>query len=779
MKRFLLLALIAVSFVASAFADRTGTMKIRGVNCEYDTLIHRHVGPGVTFTQFQFNEMNIGGFIPYKMRIHLLTIDMTNPYNRLSPYMAEDKYYECATQEQEVRRQVRQGLKPFASVNGFDFLQSPPSSQEPYKYMESRYHLVNEGLIRYENNSTSIRYYTDASKKGHLDYLTMKAKVTSSKGASVEIGQINHFRDHARKNNKLALFCNGMDKAKDTNPADGMEVFLKGNDILVGANQLQVVKKKTGCGSPIDKGQHVITGVGTEIESFLNSLEEGETVSIEIGYIDAAGNSVVPSNTYTSFNPNCVRNGVAHGDPRSNVAYSATGVSKDGNTVFLADLEVSLNSEAPLRCLEDFLIEVGAWNACYNDGGPSAEMTVDGQFVTNNSIGGGFNGRYTPNGIMLYSTAPNDNDLVSIECENLSKKELTVGDSFKLKLFGYNQYGEMINDQVVQHNWVDIKCPQGLGEINSDGKFTATKAGKGEIIVSLRGHGTQVTIPLVVDEQKSLIISPSKVFTGEGRTVQLSVKYVYGSVVTDVDPSQVRWWIDGKYVVSSCNNGLVVPYMDGHATLTAYYNDLSATATVEVENLESEDISYIELTDKVTSAENINLQLASVPHSIYIETLSSGSQIVSLKYRTGENDIESILDNNGDGTINHTTIALDYDNPETYPVTVKSVSPSNTEIKRLIAVYTGLPSGINDLYEDLGSHFEFSRSGDNLTLINCSIATDISATVYSFDGTKLAAVQTYLPEAGSCTVDVKKSEPIIVRVQTKNGVSVFKLTSEQ
>lgn len=778
MKKIFLLAFIAVSFITSAVAERIGTMKIRGVDCQYDTLIYRHVGPGVTYTLFQFNNMKIGGSIPYKMRTHLLTIDMSNPYNRLSPYMSGDIYYEYATQEQEVSRQKRQGLKPVASVNGIDFVQVMPAYGEPYQYMETRYNLVTEGLIRYEDDVNRVRYYTDASNRGNLAGLTMKAKVTSANGASAMIGQINHNRDFVRDKNRLALFCNNMLTAKDTNPYDGVEVFLKGDAIKVGTNQLVVLRKEDGCGQLIERNQHVITGVGTEMEAFLNGLEVGETVTIDVDYTDAAGNAVVPSNTYTAFNANCVKNGVSYGDARTNVAYTATGVSKDGNTVYLADLEISEYSNPPLRCLEDFLIEVGAWNACYNDGGPSAEMTVDGKFVTNNSIGGGFNGRYCPNGVMVYSVAPDDTELVSVECADPSMKKLKVGESFTLKLYGYNQYGEMIDDQAVQNGKVEITCPNEIGTISSDGKFTATKAGVGVITVGVKNQGIQVRIPIDVGNQTGLIISPSSIFTGEDRAVQLSAKYVSGTEITDVDPALITWYSDEPNVVSNCDNGLVTPFMDGFATITASYQGVSATATVEVENLEDYGTEYIEFTDQLPSSGNLNLRLPSVPRSIYIETKPVGDETITLSYTAGENEIEKVLENQGAGSINRETIDLDYDAVDTYPVTVKSISPADIEIKRLIAVYTGLPSGISNLHVDKSSHFEFSRSGESLTLINCSSATDVLVSVYSLSGAKFAEKQAYLSEAGSCTLEVKMSEPIVVRVQTNNGVQVYKLAGE-
>lgn len=779
MKRFLLLALLAVSVVCSAMAERIGTMNIRGVACQYDTLIHRHVGPGVTYTQFQFNDMKIGGTIPYEMRTHLLTIDMTNQYNQLSPYLADGTYFQCHDQVNEVNRRKKLGLKPFASVNGIDFVQSPPLSTEPYTYMETKWNLVEEGYIWYEADAPRVRYYTDASRKGNIGGLTMKAKVTSSKGVSAEIGQINHYRDHARKNNKLALFCNGVGKAKDTRPTDGVEVLLQGDGIHVGDNQLSVVQKKAGCGTSIPQGQCVITGVGTELEAFLNSLEEGETVTIEIDYVDAAGNAVVPSNTYTSFIANCVKNGVPYGDPRTNVAYSATGVSKDGNTVYLADLEISSYSNAPLRCLEDFLIEIGAWNACYNDGGPSAEMTIDGKFVTNSSVGFGFNGRYTPNGIMVYSVAPDDLEIVSVECADPSPKKLNIGDSFTLSLYGYNQYGEMIDEQAVQNSKVEISCPKELGTISSDGKFTANHIGSGVITIGVKNHGTQVSIPINVENHQDLIISPSNVFTGENRSVQLYAEIRSMTEVIEVDPALIEWSADDEYVVSSCSNGLVVPYMDGYSTITATYQGLSATVDVEVENLEEEGTEYIEFTDQLPSSGNLNLRLPSVPRSIYIETRPVGDETITLTYSTGENEIRKVLENPGAGLISRETIELDYDAVDTYPVTVNNVRPATTEIVRLIAVYTTEPyTGISNLHVDKSSLFEFSRSGESLTLINCSSATDVLVSVYSLSGVKLAEKQSYLSAAGSCTFEVKMSEPVIVRVQTNNGVQVYKLAGE-
>lgn len=776
MKRFLLFAYILTFIVASAMAERIGTMRINRVECKYDTLVHRHVGPGVTYTQFQFKEMKITSGIPYKMRVHLFTIDMTNQYNRVSPYMSMDTYYESATQEQEVRRHRRLGMKPFATVNGCAFVQSPPGPGEPHGYMETINHLVTDGLIRYEAEGSSTRYYTDDFKKGNVSNLAMKATVTSSRGATAEIGQINHYRDFVRNKNKLALFCNDMSSAKDTRPEDGVEVFLKGDPIRVGTNKLQVVRRIGGCGDYIEKGQCVITGVGAEMEAFLNGLESGETVTIDVNYVDAKGKSVLPTDTYTAFIANCVKEGVAAGWAKENYAISATGVSRNGNTLYLADLEISPNSNAPCRCLEDFLIAVGAWNACYNDGGPSAEMTVDGKFVTYNSIGGGFNGRYCPNGVMMFSTAPADYELASLECDDPSMKNLQVGETFDIKLYGYNKYGEMIDDYAVMNHNVEVSCLEDIGEIDEYGTFTATKDGYGTIVVTMNGE-TQLQIPIVVGRLgEKLIITPSSVFTGEYRPVQLKVKYTFGETVTDLDPSLLKWSTDAPYVVSSCSDGLITPYVDGYATVTAKFNTVSATIGVEVENLEADDIPYIDLTDYVTTASDIDLQLPSVPHALLVETRSTEDSIrIELKYVAGGKDCVAELRNEGKYMLNIDTVGFAYDAPDTYPIVIKSLSPETAKIKRLVAIYTGYPTALNDLQVEESKQFEFSRSGEILTMTNRSDATSVKVTVYSISSAKLAEAQTELPDGGSCSLTVNTTGPIIVRVQTKNGVQMYKL----
>jgi|GEM_PF-1297239 len=774
LKRLLACICLALLITGVTFAERLGSMKIQGRDCQYDTLIHRHIGPGVTYTQFQFNDIYLGGAFSYKMRTHLITIDMTNPYNTFTPCIVDDEYYEYNTQEYEVNRQKNLGLKPIASVNGGTFEQSKTNG-DPFERFEIPDVLVGKSVIKYEDDSPIQKYYTDSDKVPHMGTLTMKATVTAASGKTAVIGQINHYRDRVRNSAKLALFCNGMNRAKDNNTTDGVEVFLKGDDIKVGKNQLTVVKTNKGCGSPIGSGMCVLTGVGAS-EEFLNQLAAGDQVTIDIDYTDAQNATVSPVDIFEVFIRNCVTNGVAYGDPRINLAYPATGISKDGKTVYWADLEISTYSDAPLRCLEDFLINVGAWNAFYHDGGPSAEMTVDGKYVTNNSIGYGFNGRYISGMVVLYSTAPNDNIIATVECEDNSPQKMIIGDQLKLKVFGYNQFGEMIDDNAAVNSAVEISVSGGIGTV-SGGVFTPSAAGEGVISIGVKGAGTMVKIPVSVANDGRLEVSPKNVFTGEDRPVQLSVQYVTSLRTVNVDPADVYWSIDNPYVIASCDDGLVVPQLDGYSCITATYGGASTEVNVTVENLESASTVFLDLTDNWKAAGE-DLHIPSVPRSMILETQSFGNDRISVMFAQGESQNTSLLSTKGDGAVYSDTITFDYDAPDTYPITLNKLSPENAaSITGLRAYYKDIPTAIRQLTTADFSGFEVLYSNGTVKLLNRSSATKVHVSVYTLNGAMIAEESEMLNGGDSVTFDVKTNDPLLVRVQTDYGTQVYKVAS--
>lgn len=737
-KHFLFYIVFSLFSLTSVYAKRTGQMPIRGVECQYDTTVHRQIGPGATYTQFQFDNMEIGGKLPYRMRVHLVTIDMTNPYNRLTPFLTEDKYYKMTDQETDMQWRKEQGHKPVASVNGCNWIDRPQEGMK-YTLYEVKDTHIEDNVIRYAISQTKQNFYVDLTGRGNIGNLTMKGSVTTASGQTAEIGQINHYRDYVRNTGQLALFCNGMDKAKDTQPEDGLEVLMKvakSDDIKMGETQLTVVKKLKGCGTDIGKGQAVLTGVG-DAEVFLNALKVGDKLTLDIHFADAAGDEVMPTDVFTTFIANCVSNGVAYGDPRKNVSYTTTGVSKDGKTVYWADLEMSEYSDAPLRCIEDFLINVGAWNAFYHDGGPSADMTVDGQFV---SIAQGFHHRLIPSGVVLYSTAPEDAKIASVACDDPSPRKLNLNEQVSLQLYGYNQYGEMINAEMIKDKDIDIQCSAEIGTV-ADGVFTATHPGHGTIDVFYKKN-KMLSVSVDVNNGDALKLIPKKIFTGEERSVQVKALLDFGTTVEEIDPAKLVWETDNQYVVSNCEGGLIVPQVDGFARVMASYGDVSDTLEVTVENLESADIELINLSDQLIAADDLDIHLPSVPYSFSVDVETTTTDSVTIYYSAGDSLMHKTIMPSQD-EVHIESIMLDYDNPETYPVTVHQLAPyPAAKITRLVAYYTSTPSAIDRVANGKAS-----------------------VRIYTLDGQQ--------------TSKVPANTPVILRITTAEGENVVKKVFSQ
>jgi len=476
----------------SLHAQRKGKMMINGQECEYDTLQYRHVAPGATYMLTQFNAVK-SGVITNKMRVHLIEVDLTNPYNNVSQYMAKDEYYSITKQIDEVKRLKQKGLKPVATLNGCGWTDAVRTDPPTTVLREMAGTMVSGNEVIYAVSQKELNWYIDALHNTQVGLTSFDGKVTNGSGESVIIGQVNHFRDHAAKEDKLALFCNGIPQTRAVDETIGTDVILtpkNGGKLLVGANEMVVKEVVSGCGHKLTAGEAALSGLG-ETETFLKTLAAGDEITIDLNYSDKDGNPIQPVELRTNFIDNSILEGENLHSIRKYLAASMIGVSKDGKTVYLANMEMNSNSNAPEACLADLLIAVGAWNAMTLDGGVSAEMTVDGKYVTVNTL----TGRYIPSGFVLYSTAPDDTELAALECANLSKVAVNVGESQAISLYGYNQYGEMIKEDATKDANVEYTCTPALGTI-TDGTFTATKMGIGTINVSIKGKGTVLQIPV-------------------------------------------------------------------------------------------------------------------------------------------------------------------------------------------------------------------------------------------------------------------------------------------
>lgn len=672
-----------------SFAQRTGKMLVGDGVCTYDTLVSRRIAPGAVYTEFQFNDIRVN-YYPRTMRVHLITIDVTNPYNSFATYLANDTYYAQNKQSQEVAFEKSRGLKPVASMTGGAFWQSAlPNATMEGNEMEGT--VVSNGIIKYESSDSGRKFYMD--NLAHIGNTKLVASVKCGE-KSLPITQINHYRDRVTSQT-LALFCNGIPKSKCAEDKQklGVDVRVRLTDninIKKGVTTCEVIAVLDGCEHSIGDKEAILSGTGGA-ETFLRGLNVGDNVTIDIDYVDELGESIDMQQQVMRFGSYGVKDGQIIPSSQTNYADCLLGVSQDGKTMYMADFENSPNSNAPVNCFLQFMQQIGSYNAMGLDGGPSAEMTIDGAFVTTNAVDG-FEGRYIPGGLMLYSTAPTDNVIADFDCMNSLPKTIKVGEMYAPMLYGFNKYGEMINKDAKSSSDILIECSAEIGAIAGDGcTFVAATPGVGYVSITAKSSGKTLSVPITVVDNCRLIVSPDYVFTGNGRACQLDVSYYYNGKVSQVNPKEVKWSYYDNGTIASCDNGLIVPGNEGSGVVYAEYSGVSDTVAIYVENV-NDGVDYIDLTRNLEYGDVENIHLPSVPYSFALDVKANADGVMTLEYKLGEQTYEV-----KSGTIKkdstwHCVVELDRDAISTYPVTLVSITSTGRRYycSKLIAYYTSM-----------------------------------------------------------------------------------------
>jgi len=766
-RRFILAVFAIISSLFSLMAQRTGRMEIKGVECAYDTLQYRHIAPGATYLQVQFNSIKTER-LSYKMRAHLIAVDLTNQFCSFSQYMAKGgKYYSISRQNDEVKWMQENGLKPAATLNGSGWHTATSGTNEnstPYELYEMSDNALIDREVKFAINQKEVNWFLTSDGKGHVGEVSLNASVRNASGESMAIGVINHFRDHTGEN-QLALFCNGIPKSRAVDATVGTDVILTkvdGGSILVGENKMVVKQVVNGCDHVLTAGEAILSGQGAS-ERFLEGLQAGDEITINLGYNDGDGNSITPTSLRTNFRLTCIQDGVNQQSDRKYLATSLIGVSQDGNTVYLANMEMSNNSNAPEACFADFLIKMGVWDAMWLDGGVSAEMTVDGEYVTANTLGG----RYIPAGFVVYSTAPDDNTLASVECPDLSSLHIERGASRNINLYGYNQYGEMIDAKAIMNPSLEVSCPSNLGYVKN-GTFYATGNGQGTIDFRIKGQeGIAFQMPVVVTSDVSLDVYPKSFFTGEGRSYQATLSVSENGETIAIDPALATWTTDNPDVILSCENGLIVPFIDGYAEVYATYQGLTDTIRVTVENLPEEGIPTLDLTHELTTLYEFDYPLPSVPRGMIATIRNISREDVRLSYTTGDTLRILEIPLVADAPTQKVQVNFDYEAAGTYPVKVIDILPHDSaHIESLIACYDGASLTHIQRPKKSSMPYRITRQGGSV-VVATDDAKPATITLYDLDGSIISQVKTNT----TCTsIFCPVKTPVIVQVRTKDGV---------
>lgn len=105
----LILSLCAFSAL-SAFAVEGGTFNINGQDYPYQLHEQKEIGPGVTYHRIRIPD--------YPLNINYMTVDLTNPYNRIETQQANERLGSTERLADAYVRLQESGKKPLGGQNG-------------------------------------------------------------------------------------------------------------------------------------------------------------------------------------------------------------------------------------------------------------------------------------------------------------------------------------------------------------------------------------------------------------------------------------------------------------------------------------------------------------------------------------------------------------------------------------------------------------------------------------------------------------------------------------
>ena len=600
MKKSLLSVIAAVMMVSGTKAE---IINIQGTDYQTDVLINRDLGPGVNYKRLRIPD--------FPLNVNMITMDLTNPYNRIETTQGGEQLGKTEKLADAYKRQYSEEKRPLAGANGNFWV---VSSQ--YHWAEFLVGATFNGNVRNGEIITETNAHADwwghnngspgcvaitPTKEMVIDFMYYKGSVSSDKIGSLVIQQTNKLV----RNDEVGLYNHFFGRNKSFIPADqytgsdgvqhmrrvenvSTEVYLKINDghsWMVGRPMectVQEVKTDAGNGT---LGDYDLCLVGRGVnKDALASLVAGDVVTIslkwelpdgsapEIEQLIGGNGVVMVDGVLTNLNEI---------DDYNTKTYSRTayGTTADRKTMINVVIDMSTDpvygksAGCNTKVMCDIMTHYGCTNIMNMDAGGSAQMMVAGKVVNKTTESAP---RAVANGWFFYSIAPKDDVISRLEFDDVSLK-VPVYSTFTPKVLGYNQYGDLIDEDV---QGFTLSCAPEMGTTEGSSFSAGGTAMTGELTATL--NGVSVTKSITIESaQLSLRVKP--LLIDAVREYPIEVTATIGDNIYTYDPSRIAWTIDDTSVASIDADGILRGHKEGTATYTGAIGDFSDMTTVTVE----------------------------------------------------------------------------------------------------------------------------------------------------------------------------------------------------
>lgn len=528
---------------------------------QQDTIVHRTVGPGVTYTKL------VDSLIPWS--IDLLRIDMTNPYIKLEAVKALDRISGGReTTSQMAARRNFSGHWVVGAVNA-DFFEANGATVNTH---------VGGGLItKRENGWPTLGFNNDNELS--ISVPVFSGKVIFKNGTSTTFGEINAARDTGK-----VYYYNSFYGVTTGTDGSGTEVMLR----AVGGWRMNdtvfcvVDSVATGRGSHPLANHIVLSGAGTASVLLSGRAAKGDTVKLIMNLMPSVNNLM----GMVGGRPVIVQNGAIAdlnlGDPFVTARHPRTGVgyNQDGTVLYLITVDgrqVGLSAGMNLTEFANLMLRHGIYQGVNLDGGGSTAMVVRSQVMNSPSDPGGE--RSVANALLVISNAPTGT-LNHIEIFPKMAK-VFAGNSVTFSASATDEY---FNPIPIPPGSISFTLSKpSLGTVTQAGVYTAgALADTGYLIVSYGGIKDSA---LIISKALNFIqIVPKMAVTDVSRILAFTGKAFDTDSVEQVIPQQNYTWTSTDTLVGKIDGvGQFKGGSPGVTKIIARFQNFADTATVRVE----------------------------------------------------------------------------------------------------------------------------------------------------------------------------------------------------
>lgn len=627
-----------LSVLFSVFsASASGTILIRDVTYEVDTLFHAQVGPGTTQTSLLLKGPTTN------LRAFYLTIDIKNPLVSIKTVCATDKVAGNETTSGMAKRKSTAGNEYFGGVNGDFFATSGTASNgksivgtptnacivngEIYKTSNSsKQFAINELGVPFVGQAS---FYSSTATSGSNQVLFKGVNLNSpDNGITVYTSRFYGVTNQTSKAGSCAEVTAKL--------ADG-ESFVAGKSC-----KMIITSTATSTGDlAIPTDGFVIHGRGTSTTGgnmgaldFVNSLQVGDEVTLN-SKILIDGTEITPFQMI-SGNPRTLGDGVTldtEGErddasayhPRTGIGY---GDNKSKIIMMVVDGRSTISSGVRTSQLADIMKYAGATDAINLDGGGSSAIYTQALGVRNHPSDG--TERADGNAVFAVSSAPEDNVVAKIAFVDWAMAFPKYG-VYQPKFFGYNQYGKLIDTDL---QGVSLSCPPELGRIENLNTFVGD--GNGTYALTGTYGALNATIPVTIVTTDQVSMRMDSVICNGYDPYTIEVMATMGENLMPISSSALSWRSDDPTIVAvNSKTGEITGINNGetlvHGTVGSYDGSIKVKVQKPTSRVMPIDPNMDVTSWKITQAGGTDLTIEPLENGMKLSYTGASGRAPSIK----------------------------------------------------------------------------------------------------------------------------------------------------